>query len=212
MALSSRTLRRHENDGGRLPRTAILLAMTALLSLRISDVLRLLLPRNQGRQGFSLDTLMGSKKTDELPRSFDPPPSPEPATQWQELLEEWKEWPSMISMTFPDLAAQRENFLRLHHDRRFRGLIPLLRSGSVVVVDDQDVSPPRDGAMEHEGWNRPIYVLRHGGEAFCGYLELTETHLVLQPHPLAGVPRLLLPRIRAQIIGRVIAVASHFYD
>jgi hypothetical protein len=212
VALSSRTLRRHEHDGEGLPRTGVLLAMTAVLSLRVSDVLRLLLPRSSEQQRFSLTTLMGIKVADELPRTLDPPSAPEPAAQWKELLDEWREWPSLISMTLPDLAAQRENFLRLHQSGRFRGLSPLLQSGSVVVVDDRDVSPPRNGAVEQDGWNRPIYVLRHQGEALCGYLESTETHFALQPHPLAGVPRLLLPRIRAQIIGRVIAVASPFYD
>ena len=208
VALSSRTLRRHEHNGDRFPRTAVLLAMTAMLSLRTSDVLRLLLPWSSEKQRFSLTTLMRVTKADDLPRSFDPPPAPEPAAQWQELLDEWREWPSLISMTLPDLGAHRENFLRLHQSGRFRGLSPLLRSGSVVVVDDRDVSPPRNGSIEHEGWNRGIYVLRHQGEALCGYLESTETHVALQPHPLAGVPRLLLPRIRSQIIGRVIAVAS----
>jgi hypothetical protein len=83
---------------------------------------------------------MGVDKTDELPHSFDPPPAPEPAAQWQELLNEWKEWPSLISMTLHDLAAKRDNLLRLHPGGQFRGLSPLIGSGLLVMVGNRDVS------------------------------------------------------------------------
>jgi hypothetical protein len=111
-------------------------------------------------------------------------------------------------MTFPYLASQQVNLLRLNPVGRFRGLSPLLGDGSVVLFNDQDIFPPLNGAIGPEGWNRPIYVLRHSGDALYGYLELNATHLALQSHPASGTPRLIFPRGHVQILGRVTAVAS----
>ena len=123
---------------------------------------------------------------------------------------EWGEWPSLLSMTFPYLASQQVNLLRLNPIARFRGPSSLLGDGSVVMFNDRDTFPPSNGATGLEGWNRPIYVLRHGGDALCGYLELNATHVALQSHPASGIPRLVFPRGQVQILGRVIAVASPF--
>jgi hypothetical protein len=206
--LSSRTLRRHEHTAEQLPRTAILLALIVTHSLRPSDVLRLLRLWPHGAKQLSLTTLMRASKATDLPSAFDPAAIPEPAAQWYELLGEWGEWPSLLSMTFPYLASQQVNLLRLNPIARFRGLSSLLGDGSVVMFNDQDTFPPSNGAIGPEGWNRPIYVLRHSGDALCGYLELNATHLALQSHPTSGIPRLIFPRGQVQILGRVIAVAS----
>ncbi len=206
--LSARTLRRYEHNAQQLPRTAILLAIMAMYSLRPSDVLRLLQLWPAGARQLSLTTMLRASKPAELPSMFDPAPVPEPAAQWQELLEEWGQWPSLLSMTFPHLASQSDGILRLNRSRRFRGLDPLVSGGSVVFFDEQDISPPRNGNWEREGWNRPMYVLRHSGEASCGYLEASATHFALQPHPASGVPRLIFPHGQVQISGRVTAVAS----
>ena len=208
VALSSRTLRRHEHNGNKSPRTAILLAIAAVLSLRLSDIFRVLKLWGPTVQQLSLTTLLGVEKTIELPHSFDAPPRPEPFALWNRLLETWGEWPRLISMAFPGLGNRQEQILRLSQTRRFGGLRPLIRDGSIVSIDGHDVNPPKNGILEHEGWNRPIYALRHRGETLCGYLESDETHLALQPHPLAGVPRFLFPRTGVQILGRVTAVAS----
>ena len=206
--LSSRTLRRHEHNAEQLPRTAILLALMATHSLRPSDVLRLLRLWPAGARQLSLTTLMRASKATDLPSAFNPAAIPEPAAQWYELLGEWGEWPSLLSMTFPYLASQQVNLLRLNPIARFRGLSSLLGDGSVVVFNDRDTFPPSNGATGLEGWNRPIYVLRHDGDALCGYLELNATHVALQSHPASGIPRLIFPRGQVQILGRVIAVAS----
>jgi hypothetical protein len=206
--LSARTLRRYEHNAQQLPRTAILLAIMAVYSLRASDVLRLLQLWPAGARKLSLTTMMRASKTAELPSVFDPAPMPEPAAQWQELLEQWGEWPRLLSMTVPYLASQQDSLLRLNRISRFRGLDPLVGGGSVVLFDDRDISPPRNGSLERDGWNRPIYVLRYSGEASCGYLEASATHFALQPHPASGVPRLIFPHGQVQISGRVTAVAS----
>jgi hypothetical protein len=206
--VSARTSRRYERNGKSMPRTAVLLALAAVHSLRPSDVLRLLkLWRPEG-QHYSLASLVGVQRLNELPSSFDPPSAPEPETQWQELLEQWGEWPTLLSMTIPRLADRQHGLLRLNPSRRFPSLSPMIRSGSFAVLNEDDISPPRNGSGERDVWNRPIYVVRFQGETLCGYLDGSDTHFALQPHPLAGLPRLRFPRSRAQILGRVVALAS----
>jgi hypothetical protein len=50
----------------------------------------------------------------------------------------------------------------------------------MILFNEQDIFPPRNGVMEPEAWNRPIHVLRHGKDTLCGYLELNATHVALQ--------------------------------
>jgi hypothetical protein len=207
-ALSSRTLRRYDRNENTSPRTAVLLAIAAVLSLRPSDVFRVLKMWSPTVQQLSLTTLLDVERAVDLPLPFDAPPRPEPFNQWNELLEQWGEWPSLVSMTFPRLGTGQEHFLRLSQTRQFGGLHPIIGDGSIVDIDDQDVQPPKNGRNEQEGWNRPIYALRHRGGILFGYLESDETHLALQPHPLAGVPRILFSRAGVQILGRVTAIAS----
>jgi hypothetical protein len=206
--LTPRSLRRHEHDGERSPRTAALLAMTSILSLRVSDVFRVLGLWSSDRQKLSLSALMEYEKAGGRSLSIDPPPSPEPQTRWRELLERWQEWPTLLSMTLPNLSAHSDNLLLFNPGVGFKGLAPLVSSGSVIEVDSLDVSPPKNGAVEKDGWARPIFALRHRGEILCGYLESNETHFAIQPHPYAGIPRVVFRRNRAQILGRVTAVAS----
>jgi hypothetical protein len=206
--LSPRSLRRYEHNRERSPRTATLLAMTVILSLRVSDVFRALGMRSSERQMFSLSTLMENETTTGRLLSIDPPPSPDPQAQWQELIDKWRGWPTLLSMTHPNLSAESDNLLRFNPGGGFKGLNPLIPDGSVIAVDPLDLSPPKNGDIEKEGWNRPIFALRHRGEILCGYLESNETHFAIQPHPRAGVPRLLFRRSRIQVLGRVTAVAS----
>jgi transcriptional regulator with XRE-family HTH domain len=206
--LSARTVRRYEQNAQQLPRTAILLAIMAVYSLRPSDVLRLLQLWPAGARKLSLTTMMRASKSAELPSAFDPAPMPEPAAQWQELLKEWGEWPTLLSMMVPHLASQQDSLLRLNQSSRFRGLDPLVGGGSVVLFDELDISPPRNGILGRDDWNRPMYVLRHSGDTSCGYLEAGGKHFALQPHPASGIPRLIFPHGQVQISGRVTAIAS----
>ena len=206
--VSPRTLRRYESDGKTMPRTSVLLALAAVYSLRFSDVLKLLKLWRPEVHQYSLATLMGVKSLNELPSSYDPPPAPIPVPQWQELLEEWGEWPTLLSMTFPRLADRRHRLLRLIPSRQFPGLNPMIRPGSFAVLEERDISPPRNGSGGRDLWSRPVYVVGFQDKTIFGYLEGSDSHLALEAHPLAGIPRLRFHRNRVQILGRVIAVAS----
>lgn len=206
--LSSRTVRRYKHGGKHMPRTSALLALIAVHSLRPTDAFRLLKLWSPMGHQLSLTTLIKARNANELAFSFEAAPAPNPAMQWQQLLERWGEWPNLLSMTFPHLAILRDNLLRLCPDRQFRGLDPLIRRGSVILLDQGDISPPRNGEAHQEAWNRPIYAVRCNGETHCGYLEASTTHFALQPLPASGVPRLVSPIGQVQVMGRVSAVAS----
>lgn len=208
VSLSARTVRRYEHSDQSLPRTAILLALIAVHSLRPTDVLRALGFWSSDHHRFSLATLMRVKPGDEIPLLPGPAPSPQPAGRWQDLMEPWGEWPTLLSMAIPTLARHQHRTIRLHRNSRFQGLNPFIRSGAVALLDEQNAVPPKNGATDMNDWSRPIYAVRHRGDTLCGSVEIDETNLALQPHRLTAVPRLVLPRKQVDILGKVIAVAS----
>lgn len=150
--LSPRTLRRYECNRQRPPRTAALLAMTLILSLRVSDVLRVLGRWSPERRKFSLTTLVENEHLAGHLPSIDPPPSPEPQDRWQELLETWGGWPTLLSMAHPNLSAHSDDYLLFNPGERFKGLAPLIRDHAVIAMNPLDVSPPKNGAVEKDGW------------------------------------------------------------
>jgi hypothetical protein len=205
--ISARTLRRYEHEENRVPHTPVLLGLTLVHSLRLSDVLRILNLWTDDFSHYSLGTLMRAKTNADLPSAFPQAEAPEPIAEWQLLLDEWGEWPMLLSMAIPDLGRWGRRILRINQSVWFRGLDPFIAPHSVVVLDEQDVLPPVHA--EGQNWERPLYALRHQGRTFCGYVETDGAHLVLMPHPLAAtVPRMTFRRNQTQILGRVIGVAS----
>jgi transcriptional regulator with XRE-family HTH domain len=206
--LSSRTVRRYEHSDQSVPRTAVLLALAAVHSLRLTDVLRSLGFWSSDHHRFSLATLLSAKRSDEMPRFLAPAPSPQPEERWQNLMEPWGEWPILLSMALPMLASNQHRTMRVQRKSRFQGLNPFIRSGAIVLLDEQNTVPAQNGATDLNDWRNPIYAVRHRGDMLCGHVEMNKTHLALQPHRLTPVPRLVLPRNQVDVLGRVIAVAS----
>lgn len=209
--MSTRTLLRYERgEAHQTPRTGVLLALIATHSLRPTNVFRLLQLWGTTKPQLSLRTLMGLKGREERRSLFDPPLAPEPIARWQQLLQQWGEWPVFVSMNYPQAAARLDNLVRLNPNKQALEFNPLITSGSVIAIDEDDAVPPQNGAIEEDAWNRPLYVLRNATETFHGYLEAGATHLALQPLPSAGRPRQTLHRSQIQVLGRIVAVASTF--
>ncbi len=207
--ISARTIRRYEHETGKIPQTATLLGLALTHSLRISDVLRVLDLWSDESQSYSLAMLMNARTRADLPNGFQTARVPEPASSWQPLIDEWGEWPTLLSMAIPDLGSWGHRILRINQSDYFKGLDPLVVPHSVVVLDERDKTPPRQMEKRHQDWDLPIYALRHDGKTYCGYLEGDGTYLVMPAHPAAGsLPRRVFRRIQAQILGRVIGVAS----
>jgi hypothetical protein len=209
VGISARTLRRYEHNGERVPHTAVLLGMALVHSLRMTDVFKALELWTDEARDYSLTTLMKANSRADLPAAFQSAEAPEPLSLWQPFVQEWGEWPTLLSLAIPDLARWGRRIFRVDQSAWFKGLDPFIAPHSVLVLDEQDVSPPTHIEKHKENWARPFYAFRHEERTYCGYVEVDGQHLVLIPHPLAAtVPRIVFRRTQAQIFGRVIAVTS----
>lgn len=207
--VSARTLRRYEHEGERVPRTGVLLGLALVHSLRFTDVLRILNLWTDESRDYSLAALMSAGTNAELPLNFQLAKSPEPVALWQPFLDEWGEWPTLLSMAIPDLERWSHRILRINQSAWFKGLDPFIAPHSVVVLDEQDVLPPSHTERHQHNWERPLYAVRHEERTLCGYLEADATHFILVPHPLAAtVARIAFRRTQTQILGRVVGVVS----
>lgn len=207
--ISARTLRRYEQEKERVPRTSVLIGLALVHSLRFTDVLRALSLWTDESRHYSLNALMSANTLDDLPYSFPSAVAPDPVTRWQPLIDEWGEWPTLLSMAMPNLGQWGYRILRINQSTWFNGLDPLLAPHSVVVLDERDVSPPAHAERHQQNWDRPIFALRYEARTFCGYLEAHGASLVLLPHSAASsTPRAVFPKRQTQILGRVVAAAS----
>jgi len=208
-SLSVRTVRRYKQEQERMPRTAVLIGLALIHSLRFTDVLRTLNLWTDETQYHSLRALMSAKTFDDLPLGYPMATPPGPIARWQALVDEWGEWPTLLSMAMPDLGQWESRILRINQSAWFKGLDPLIAPHSVVVLDELKVAPPSHAESHRHNWDRPIFALRQEGKTFCGYLEAHGTSLVLLPHPSSsGTPRMIFRRRRVEILGQVVAVAS----
>jgi hypothetical protein len=211
ISVSARTLRRYEHPGRNHPNTGVLLGMTLLNSLRFKDVIMAANLRLRDAQSYSLDTLLQANTQEELPVLPGRAPAPAPIDRWQLMLHEWHEWPALLSMTFPNPRKLGYQILRIHQSSIFRGLDPLIRPGSLVLLDESAKQPNTQDHRELRDWERPVYALQHNTDILCGYLDNDGTHIALVPHPEAGsVPRISFLKHQVQLLGMVIGVASRF--
>ena len=206
--LSPRTLRRYEHDTPSIPHANALLALTLFHSARISDVLRLLGFEKDEPSQFSLITWLEANRLDELPGKGILATIPEPRNRWYKLLEEWGEWPALLSMAIPRMAQLQHRLLRIRSHATFGGLDPILRPGTIVFIEERRNWPDTQADRRVSGWDRPIYAIRHRQEVLCGYLDSDDRHIALIPHPRSLARRVSFLRHQVEMVGKVIAVAS----
>lgn len=85
-------------------------------------------------------------------------------------------------------------------------MYPLLRPGALVQIDE------RQRRIQNSGWahefERPIYFLELRDGYACCWCNVTDTHLILQPHPGSPCEPVVLSYDRdVDVIGQVIGVA-----
>jgi transcriptional regulator with XRE-family HTH domain len=87
-----------------------------------------------------------------------------------------------------------------------RTMDPLIPPGSLVKIDT-GLRRILEWAWRHE-FERPIYLVEHGGGFSCSWCSLHQRTLVLQPHPLSSCsPRTFRIPQQAEVRGQVVAVA-----
>lgn len=85
-------------------------------------------------------------------------------------------------------------------------MYPLLRQGSLVMIDDKRRS------VAAGGWNnefeRPIYLVETREGYLCGWCRVEGPEIMVIPHPISAAPvRTFRLSTDAEIIGQVVAVA-----
>ncbi|HET7107250.1 MAG TPA: helix-turn-helix transcriptional regulator [Candidatus Acidoferrum sp.] len=110
---------------------------------------------------------------------------------------------------FPGLSAESSIRFRYGYiglsDRR---MTPLLRPGSMVVVDTTAKS------IDGEDWNteydRPLYFVETRGGYRCGWFLKLKSRLVMQPHMLSHcAPEAWRTPSEAEVVGKVVSVITY---
>ena len=85
-------------------------------------------------------------------------------------------------------------------------MFPLLRPGTLVQIDENQRE------IQNAGWihefDRPIYFLELREGYACCWCSVTGEHLILQPHPGSPCEPVVLKSQDADVVGRVIGLAT----
>lgn len=87
-----------------------------------------------------------------------------------------------------------------------RTMFPLLRPGSLVMVDEERRQVAGGGwASEHD---RPMYLVELRDAYLCGWCQVVDSQIAIIPHPTSTAPvrSFNLPN-EAEVIGQVVGVA-----
>lgn len=138
----------------------------------------------------------------QVPLSLDPGLDLRHTTYLSRLIQQWGKLPLML-LNGLDLKNYRYAFIGAED----WSMYPILQPGSLLVVDDTRRK------IVNSGWSnefeRPIYFLEHRTGYACGWCNLHDDQLVVQPHPAS----LCNPQVYAfpdeiDVIGQVTGVAT----
>jgi transcriptional regulator with XRE-family HTH domain len=139
-----------------------------------------------------------------VPLRFDPAFDPRKTDFLSRMVERWGHFEG---------ALTRENSRHCYgyiglSDRR---MIPLLRPGSLILVDTALRQVEDDGwTTEHD---RPMYLVDVRTGYRCGWFLRTPGMLVMQPHPLSRcAPESFAMPENAEVVGKVIGVVTRLNE
>ena len=117
-----------------------------------------------------------------------------------------KNWGALPLTLLNNLDLKRYRYGLIGLEDRF--MYPLLRPGSLVLIDDR-------ARIASSGWtseyDRPIYFLEHRDGYLCGWCDVEGDRLVVLPHPASGAkPLVFRYRSEVDLLGRVIGAATLF--
>ncbi len=137
----------------------------------------------------------------QIPISLDPGIDLRRTTYLSRMIQRWGKLPLML-LNGLDLKNQRYGFIGTED----WSMYPLLQPGSLVIIDEtrRKISDANWG----NEFERPIYFFEHRNGYACCWCNLTENHLVLQPHPASQCrPQLFSYPDQINVIGQVTGVA-----
>ncbi len=137
----------------------------------------------------------------QFPLALDPGIDPSKTTYLSRLIQRWGSLPLML-LTGLDPKSLRYAFV----GSQDWFMWPRIPPGSLVVLDDTKRKPAED---EWEtDYDRPIYLFEHRDGHSVAWCNVTETQIILQPHPSSHCTPLVYEYPREiDVIGRVTAVA-----
>ncbi|MGD0435807.1 MAG: hypothetical protein ABSB86_05050 [Bryobacteraceae bacterium] len=136
-----------------------------------------------------------------LPLALDPGLDLRRTMYLSRMIQRWGKLPLLFLETL-GLKDQRYAFIGTEDWFMF----PLLQPGTFIMIDETARK------VVNTGWSnefeRPIYFLEHRKGYACGWCDLADDHLILQPHPASACP----PQIYAypadiDVIGQVSGIA-----
>jgi len=144
--------------------------------------------------------LMAAPTSLRIPMKFDPAADPQRTEFLSRMVEKWGNFEGM-------LTNGHSHYFYGHIGTSDRRMMPLLRPGSIVLVDGS-VNKIDDGnwTTEHD---RPMYFVEVRDGYRCGWFHQEGSRLVMQPHPLSHcLPETWRVPDEAEIVGRVTGVVT----
>lgn len=169
--LSGRTERRYRGQTSSEPHVNALIHLTIAHVARYTDALRTGGFWFSDRGRFSLESLLNASRLEDALILNRIPNPPTPSDVWEALRRQFGEWPSLLSMKFPQLRQWDDQIMRLGESSVVGGLDPAIGPGSWMLLEKIPQIPDPRGDTRKTGWSRPFYVLRRGLQSFYGYLE-----------------------------------------
>jgi len=141
-----------------------------------------------------------------MPVKIDPGFDPRMTSDLRRMIEQWGMVP-MSMLRHLDSPGYTYAFIGTEDLTMY----PILQPGSFVQVDEtRRRVVERQWRSEYE---RPIYLVETRDGLTCCWCSLRPTGLVLQPHPLSGVPvRILKHPQEAEVVGQVVGIAMRIGD
>ncbi len=139
-----------------------------------------------------------------VPLRFDPAFDPRRTDFLSRMVERWGHFEGALTN---ENARHCYGYVGLT-DRR---MVPLLRPGSLVLIDTEMRQIEDDGwTSEHD---RPMYLVDVRDGYRCGWFHKTPGMLVMQPHPLSHcLPESWKMPVEAEVVGKVIGVVTRLNE
>jgi len=136
-----------------------------------------------------------------IPLALDPGLDLRRTTYLSRMIQRWGKLP-LLFLNGLDVRERRYAFIGT--DDWF--MYPMLRPGCFVVVDDTRRKVTENG-WNHE-FERPIYFCEHRQGYCCGWANVENDRLILQPHPASNCkPQVYAYPQDIDVIGQVVSVA-----
>jgi len=137
----------------------------------------------------------------QLPLALDPGIDLRRTTYLSRMIQRWGKLPIML-LNGMELKSHRYAYIGSED----WSMYPLIQPGSLVVIDETRRKIVNSG-WSHES-ERPIYFLELRQGYACGWCNLSENQLVLQPHPASQCnPEIFSFPEEIDVIGQVTGVA-----